>query len=137
MLINNGVFADKRIRLEEAVAEDSTLGEAATVRKTRDLGQMLGLKQSAHPTPAYNPTGKSMKDVWFWLMRPPNMGILPSTISRKQHKTLINQVDRWYRALTLDSELDILKDPTSDQGHCLRILDNIDKLLALQLKVCS
>ena len=110
---------------------------SATVRKPRDPGQMLGLKQSAHPTPAYDPTGKSMKEVWFWLMRPPNKGILPSTISSKQHRNLINQLDRWYRPLALDSELAILKDPTSDHGHCLRILDNIDKLLALQLQVCN
>ena len=123
-LINNGIFADKRIRLEEAGAEDSTLGQAATLRKTRDPGPMLGLVHSAHPKPAYDPTGKVMKEVWLWLMRPPNKGILPSTISTKQHRTLINKVDSWYRPLALDSQLAILRDPTSDHGHCLRIIES-------------
>ena len=133
-LINTAVFTDKRMRSDESGSD-----ETATVQKPpRDVGPMLGLKSSSASNPAYDPTGKFMKDVWLWLMRPPNKGILPSTLNTtKQRKALINQVDSWYRSLALPSELVILKDPASDQGRCLLIVNNIDKLLAQRLQVCD
>ena len=61
-------------------------------------------------------------------------GPYPSNVS-KQLKTLINLIDSWYRPMALATELEELKS-SADERACLRSVDNIDRLVAQQLKVC-
>ena len=99
------------------------------------LGLMCMPMSASTPSAAYTPTSKSMKTVWLWLMSSKNKGIVPFNVS-KQHKTLINLIDSWYRPLPLATELEVLKS-SADEGACLRSVDNIDRLVAQQLQVCE
>ena len=78
-----------------------------------------------------------MPEMWLWLITPPNKGFVPSTIKNKQHKTLINQIDTWFRGLALPEDLSTVMDPRSDEGLRLRIADKLDSLIAQVFKVCE
>jgi len=136
LVADTALLADKRLR-----QDDATPSQAATVEKQREAGPMLGLRcmpmTGKSPSPAFTPTGKSMAEVWLWLNTPPNNGVVPSTLSNKQHKNLINLVDSWFKHLALPQEVDTLRSPTSDEGNRLRIVDHIDMLVAQVFKVCE